>query len=401
VTLPAEITFFGRGWGHGVGMSQYGAYGRALAGESAGEILAHYYRNTTMGNIANANVRVLVLQGFVAAPSNPVQVFGRGGSWSIDGIFATFPADARLRMIPATSGGTTTWRALVNDADGRVLYDAAAPRKLMIRPGAGASLQLWSKPSAYDRFRGSLQIIGSSGSTPTVKVVNHLKLEAYLKGVVPAEVSAAWPTEAIRAQAVAARSYAARRLHPSRGAFDLYDDTRHQVYRGMLAEKSATSKAVDATAGKVRLTSSGAIANTLFHSTGGGATEHNENVFVSSSGAKVASAVKYLRGSLDRRADGSSYDDASNLATWRTDTYTLAQLQAWFGSDSRTNVGTLVAVDLRDRGVSGRLISVTLVGADGTTKKVSGAVFVAVFNAQRPSSDRSMRSTLLDVAPIP
>ncbi|NJD27816.1 MAG: SpoIID/LytB domain-containing protein, partial [Chloroflexi bacterium] len=401
VTLADSITFYGRGWGHGVGLSQYGAYGRALDGQSAGQILSHYYENTTMGSIGNPNVRVLVLSGFVASSSNPVQVFGRGGSWSIDGISRTFPADARLRMTPKTVDGSTTWRAVVTRADGAVLYDAAVPRKIMVRPGSGASLQLWSKPSAYDRFRGTLQIIGAGGSTPTVKVVNHLKMETYLKGVVPAEVSAAWPTEAIRAQAIAARSYAARRLHPSTGTFDLYDDTRHQVYRGMLAEKAGTNAAIAATDGKVRLAPNGSVANTLFHSTGGGATENNENVFVSSTGEKVAGAVKYLRGSLDRRADGTAYDDASNRATWKTQTYSLAQIQAWFARDSRTNVGTLVALDLRDRGVSGRLISVTLIGANGTTKQVSGAVFISVFNAQRPSSDRTMKSTLFDLAPIP
>ena len=74
----------------------------------------------------------------------------------------------------------------------------------------------------------------------------------------------------------------------------------------------------------------------------------------------------------------SPYDD------WKTKTYTLAQVQAWFAADSRTNVGTLVKLDLRNRGVSGRLISVTLIGANGTTKKVSGDVFRSIFNAHRP-----------------
>ena len=63
-------------------------------------------------------------------------------------------------------------------------------------------------------------------------------------------------------------------------------------------------------------------------------------------------------------------------------------------------IGVYVAV-LGDRGVSGRLISVTLIGANGTTKKVSGAVFREVFNAHLPSGDRMMRSTLFDLAPVP
>jgi hypothetical protein len=122
---------------------------------------------------------------------------------------------------------------------------------------------------------------------------------------------------------------------------------------------------------------------------------------VSASGAVTSSPVAYLRGSSDRAPDGSSYDVASPYDTWHTATYSLAQVQAWFAADSRTNVGTLVALDLTHRGVSGRLICVILVGADGTTKTVSGGVFVSVFNAHRPSADAPMRDTLFALAPIP
>jgi stage II sporulation protein D len=181
--------------------------------------------------------------------------------------------------------------------------------------------------------------------------------------------------------------------------FDVDDDSSSQVYLGVLGEKAATTAAINATAGVV-LKSGSTIANTLFHSAGGGATEHNENVYVSSTGAKIASPVSYLRGSLDRRADGTAYDSSSPYATWKTLTYTRTQLSTWFGRDSRTKVGTITALDLRDRGVSGRLISVTLIGSLGT-RKVSGSVFRSVFNANRPSADPSMRSTLFDLKPVP
>ena len=403
ITLPASITFYGRGYGHGVGLSQYGAYGRALEGQSASTILAHYFQGTVLGTMSNVQVRVLVLQTFKAAPTNPVQVYGRGGTWSIDGVDAVFPADARLRFTPATAGGTTSWKVLVTASDGSTLYSAASPSSIRVRPSSGSSttLQLWSKPSAYDRFRGVLRLIGKTDSTATVNVVNELKMETYLKGVVPAEVPSTWPTEAVRAQAIAARAYAAYRLHPSTGSYDMYDDTRSQVYHGYLAEKTGGTAAVVATAGVVVRTSGGSMADTLFHSCAGGWTENNENVFVSATGAKVAGVYSYLRGVSDRRADGTSYDMASPYDTWHTKTYTLAQIQAWFAADSRSNVGTLVALDLRNRGVSGRLISVTLIGADGTTKKVSGDVFRSIFNAHRPSGDAMMRSTLFDLAPIP
>ena len=401
VTLPSSITFHGRGYGHGVGLSQYGAYGRALDGQSAEKIVAHYFQGTTLGTMSNSEVRVLVLQAFAATSTNPVVVYGRGGTWSIDGISKTFPADAKLQFKPTVSGTTTTWKVVVTATDGSTLHSATSSNSIRIRPASGVKAQLWSKPSSYDTYRGRLVLIGKTNGTSTVNVINELAIEYYLRGVVPVEVPSTWPTEAIKAQAIAARSYAANHRHPDTGTYDFYDDTRSQVYRGSLAEKTASTAAITATAGVVVRTSSGGIANTMFHSAAGGWTENNENVFVSSTGAKTAGVVSYLRGVSDRRSDGSSYDEASPWDTWKTSTYTLAQIQSWFAADSRTNVGTLVALDLRNRGVSGRLISVTLIGANGTTKKVSGDVFRSVFNAKRPSGDPQMRSSLFDLKPIP
>ncbi len=395
--LGASVTFYGRGWGHGVGLSQYGARGRALAGQDAAAILAHYYQGATIGTTANREIRVLVLEKFGATATSPLLVYGRGGEWTIDGIAAVFPADARLRVFPAASTGTTTWQLIVDGAGGTVLWNTPFSGDLCVRPAANATrLQLWSKPSSYDRYRGTLRIIATS----SVNVINELPLETYLRGVVSAEMPTSWPTEALKAQTIAARSYAAVQLRPGTSTFDVYDDTRSQVYFGSLHEDPATDIVVAASAGQV-LRSGSAIANALFHSTGGGATENNENAFVSSTGSKVAGPVSYLRGSSDRAPNGTAYDAASPYATWQTATYTRSQLSAIFAADSRTNVGALVALDLRDRGVSGRLISVTLIGSTGTAGKVSGDVFGAVFNAQKPSGDPILRSNLLNIAPIP
>ncbi len=232
----------------------------------------------------------------------------------------------------------------------------------------------------------------------TVRVVNELGLDVYLRGVVPTEMPASWPVEALKAQAVAARSYAARRLRPGESTYDVFDDTRSQVYRGVEGEAPATNAVIQGTAGMI-LRSGTSIANTLFHSTGGGATEHNENVFVSATGKIVAGPVSYLRGSPDRMPDGTSYDASAPLATWQTAPYTRHELSAIFGSDARTDVGAISRLDLSRRGVSGRLISVTLIGAAGT-RTVSGDVFRAVFNAGNSTSDPDLRSTLFATAPI-
>jgi stage II sporulation protein D len=265
-------------------------------------------------------------------------------------------------------------------------------------PTSGGRLQVASKPSSFDTYRAVLKVFPSL-TAPTVSVVNELRFETYLRGVVPAEMPSSWPSTALQAQAIVARSYAARRLHPATGSYDIGDDTRTQVYHGVLAERSTTNAAILATAGVV-LKSGSSIANTLYHSTAGGATENNENVFVGASGVPTATPVSYLRGSPDRAGDGTPYDAASPYATWHTATYTVAQLSSWLATDSRTKVGTLTALNLTDRGVSGRLISVNLTGSAGT-KKVSAEVFRSVFNANRPSGDPSLRSTLFDLKPIP
>jgi peptidoglycan hydrolase-like amidase len=103
---------------------------------------------------------------------------------------------------------------------------------------------------------------------------------------------------------------------------------------------------------------------------------------------------------MDRAPDSKAYDAGAPYATWSTRTYSRAQLSAIFATDARTSVGTLTKLDLRDRGVSGRYRSVTLIGSAGT-KKVSGEVFRAVFDAAKPSADPLLRSTLFALAPIP
>ena len=261
---------------------------------------------------------------------------------------------------------------------------------------AAARIQVWSKPGAYDRYRGVIRLRSTASG---IDAINETGLDLYLRGVVPAEMPAGWPVEALRAQAIAARSYAAHRLHPKTGFWDLYDDTRTQVYRGSLGEQATTNVAIADTAGQV-LRSGTSIANALYHSTGGGATEDNENVFTTATGKIVAGPVSYLRGSPDRADDGTPYDAGAPRETWQTAAYTLTQLSAVFGADARTNVGELTGLDLSNVGVSGRLVSVTLSGSGGT-RTVSGEVFRDVFNAESPAADPYMWSTLVSTAPIP
>jgi stage II sporulation protein D len=252
-----------------------------------------------------------------------------------------------------------------------------------------------SKPSSYDTYRGLLRVtLGASSAN----VINHVPLDTYLRGVVPVEMPSTWPVEALKAQTIAARSYAVRRLHPGSGSFDLYDDTRSQVYRGQEAERTTTNSIIRSFPGQV-IKYGSSVVNAFFFSTGGGSTENNEYVFVSSSGA-VGTKVSYLRGIPDRKPDGTAYDAGAPYYAWTTSTLTRSQLSAMFKADSRTNVGDLTRLDLTKRGVSGRLYRVTLYGSAGS-KTVSADVFRSVYNARRPSGTLPLRGNLFDTKAIP
>src|SRR3954470_21895500 len=115
--VSGSVTVYGRGYGHGVGLSQYGARGRAVSGQRAEPILAHYYAGTTLGSISPSTaVRVLVLSGFAPSSSSPLVLHGRSGTWTMDGLPGTWPADAKLTVAPTTSAGVATWRMTVTSA---------------------------------------------------------------------------------------------------------------------------------------------------------------------------------------------------------------------------------------------------------------------------------------------
>jgi stage II sporulation protein D len=238
----------GRGYGHGVGMSQYGALGYARNGATYDEILTHYYSGTTVGPVPTAVIRVLLAE---ARPKLTIS--------------STVPfevVDAAGTIVELPAGPLALGPKLVVDKQ-------PLQTPLVVRPGATTPLRLGDKP-----YRGVLEV-RSDGKR--LAVVNRLGLELYLQGVVPGEMPSDWPAEALRAQAVAARSYAlAQRLKGK--SFDVYSDVRSQVYGGMAAEKPTTNAAVRDTAGQAVLYE-GNVATTYFHSTSGGRTADSGEIF--------------------------------------------------------------------------------------------------------------------------
>ncbi|MBX3028531.1 MAG: SpoIID/LytB domain-containing protein [Chloroflexi bacterium] len=390
-TQPGEFRFVGRGTDHGVGLSQWGARGRALAGQAANEIVTHYFPGTTIGTVKTETTSIRVnIVPWRALPTLPVDlVQGKGGKWRIAGEGETYPAGATLAIVGLDGN---RWKLRVRKGDGTVLTNLTLKRELVVEPVDPDVVTFAVPLLPADRriVAGSLRISGDSNGR--VRVIDTLPMERYLKGVVPKEMPSAWPQAALRAQAIVARSYAWKARDAS-AVFDVYADSRSQVYRGVKAETAAASAAVDATSGKVVKYGS-SVAQTFYHSASGGATEDSWRVFTNAAGAP-GTKIAYLKGVTDLDPDGRPWDAGSPYDTWQTRKLTLTTLGSIMARDPRTDVGTLTAIDLSDRGSSGRLTTVTLVGAKGT-KRVAGWLFKSVFNTYRGSGS-SMSSTWLSI----
>src|SRR6185437_14755876 len=261
-TIRTQPTFFisGHGWGHGLGMSQYGAYGYAQHGWTYDRILKHYYTGTTIGPAPVSRVRVFLLDS-----AKPVTISSKLPFQVVDADGSKHALDAGSYSV----GPGYKYKDPTNPQG----KPTALPYPLEFRPGATA-LALNGRG-----YRGSLRVLKLSATK--VRIVNVVDLDLYLRGVVPSEMPKSWAPEALKAQAVAARSYALSHLHPSNGGFDLYSDTRDQVYLGIPHEAPTTTAAVTATAGQVALYK-GKVASTYFFSTSGGRTASIQDVYPSS-----------------------------------------------------------------------------------------------------------------------
>jgi stage II sporulation protein D len=281
------IDFLGHGWGHGNGMSQYGSLGGAQAGKTWQQILAHYYTGTTLGSIGSPTIRVRVASlgtTVQALPATGLQVTWDLTNASVLPTSRNGTTIARWRLTPgAKLAGTATKFALQYLPSGSSTWVHYATASV---PSTGAFLNPTS--GTVTTLRGSTQVvyrgqvrgtlIGSAGAESLVPVVA-LPLESYLLSVVPSESPASWPAAALSAQAVAARSFAEyhRRYLPISSAwYDVYDDTRSQVFAGTKVgsvnkEYASSTAAVNATA-RQAMFYDGEVVYAQFCSSSGGYT---------------------------------------------------------------------------------------------------------------------------------
>jgi stage II sporulation protein D len=337
-SAAVSLTVTGHGFGHGVGLSQWGAEARAEAGQSYRQILSFYYPGTTLGAAPDTSVRVLL------AEHPHVRLGSRAAFTIVDA------AGVRTRVRPGTYAA---------GPDGRFgPLELALPA--VVTAGA-APLRLGGKP-----YVGTFTLIASGGR---LRVVDTLSLERYLVGVVSSENPGYWPQNALRAQAVASRTYALANLRP-KADFDLYPDDRSQNYKGLVKDFPGARAAVAATSHQVLLYAGRPI-DAFFSASNGGMTSRVEPSW-------GGPALPYFAARVD------PFDRSNPVANWGPITVTVDRLRRAFPDLP----AAIAAVDVTQDGAD-RVVELTFFGLDGSASAIKASDF---------QTRLGLRSTFLSVA---
>jgi stage II sporulation protein D len=338
VAGPADaakrFTIRGAGFGHGVGMSQYGAMGYASHGWDYKRILAHYYTGTSLGVLNESRTVRVLLQSVSgsASFSGATRAAGRNVS------------PAKTYFVRGRAGG----QVQLLSRRGRAIATVPAPLR-----ATGPDPLTLKGTSGYGRrdgaYRGALEF--RPGTFGGVNAINAVNVDDYVQGVVPLESPASWPADALKAQAVAARTYALTTSKSGAG-FEQYPDTRSQVYGGVGAEQPSTNLATQQTAGQL-VTYNGTPVATYFFSTSGGRTEDVEK-----SGLGTA-PLPWLKSVADQ------YDDVSPKHRWGPIKLTMGSAAAKLRGLVR---GRFKGIDVITRGRSPRIVAADVVGSGGRVR---------------------------------
>ncbi|MDP9375813.1 MAG: SpoIID/LytB domain-containing protein, partial [Chloroflexota bacterium] len=304
------------------------------------------------------------------SPAPPIRV---GLLWQQQSV--AFSGTGPFAVINLATGGTVATAAANSTWQVR-----AAPEGYAVITPQGAQVGVYNGPmrvrlqdpgsarlvAKNTQYRGEFEV--RKNAAGQIALVNELDSESYLQGVVPREMPASWHPQALRTQAVAARTYARANLG-KRGAdgCDLYDTTADQVYGGASSEQAGATAAVNDTRGTTAVCDGRRI-NAFFFSSAGGHTEHNDAVF-------GGTPVPYLRGV----PVPAGWEAASPHSAW-TATIPHAELEAKLNANPATAVGALTDLTFREQGASGRWLWAEIRGATGT-KTVRAGTFRLVVGA--------------------
>jgi SpoIID/LytB domain protein len=388
ISVQPGVTFYGKGFGHGVGMSQYGAQGWAtgasgppLTGE---QIVAKYYPGTQLTVVESTTNPRGPMRVLLSSPSS-------SGSASCGSAYMnTWLANVR------SAGGFTAvneaaGNAVVGVASANVTYQIAAqsgvvrvydqststPTLKYSGPGPVTLVptdanQPITVQEKGEFFHGKLQFKNDGGGN--LRVVNFVSYDDYVKGVIPKEMPAGWHPEAYKAQALAARSYGFTSYVPTRD-YDVRDDQIDQCYGGATVETSASIAAVAATAGRV-ITYNGAAIRAYFSSSSGGYTVA---VGCWNHGTTCAPSDPWLVAVPDP-ADLLVQVPAPNKhASWAV-TFSSAAIRSAILSYRGVDIGTLLSTDVSNQapGNVGHVVSVKFAGTNASVE-VPADVFLRTY----------------------
>lgn len=398
----AVFQFTGRGFGHGIGMSQYGARGYAERGWTYDAILSHYYTHTKLVTVPPKSVIVYLQEKNV--PQALWQARTVEGTMSLTGVPAASPLTAKVTTQVAGSAGQVYTFTATSDGRVQVWFKAREVAAFKgdvtmaeVAPAGHAAMLIVASESGpwgwhNVAYRGSLRFSPKAG-VASLRLYNVVGLEDYVRGVVPRESPASWPAEALKAQAVAARSYVMA------GGPEVFCTTRSQVYNGwgvwngvevVRHDARATTPGTDAkvdapcaaTAGQVLVdadaTTAGPIVKAYFFSTSGGWTEDKQNVWGGSADVHF-SAVSDPYERSSRHIWFEQRTSAGVLTYNGQPCYSASVVRAKLAAKQLPVPGTLTDIQVTQRGHSGRVMAILLKGAAGDDKLLSGADAIAKF----------------------
>jgi stage II sporulation protein D len=348
----SSFTIRGQGWGHGWGMSQYGAYGAARKGLSWKDILGFYYTGT---KVEKQDTLPKIRVWITADSDADLRVLPSAGLWVSDpsGERVRLPGGSRYDLWRLSRSGSSLKLSYRNGSGGWVTYPTSLGAGMWSFHNKARIISVKMPNGSVRPYRGYVGLVKRNSSARTVNTVS---LQSYVKGVVASEMPTSWATDAVKAQAVAARSYAVRlaSFHWYDGA-DVCDTTSCQVYGGVNRETAAGNAAVRATKEKI-VTYRGTVAYTQFASSNGGSSANGD--------------FPYLKAKKD------PYDAVITSHKWSRSVSKTSLKRAWpkVGTVTRLKV---IARDGHGRW-GGRVTSIKISGRKGSVT-VAGSTFQSRF----------------------
>ncbi|HCD10605.1 MAG TPA: sporulation protein [Thermoanaerobacter sp.] len=340
------------GYGHGVGMTQFGAKGMAEQEYKYDEIIKYYYTgvNIEKRNTDNVNIKVKISLDLGSPDINITS----DQPYSV--VYKTKDNDTEQiveNQIACPAQSTTSFKymdgniVITND---KVIDDSTQLPQTIVSIDAVRVIPSDTGVLSYINKGNPLPYAGEfkiypNNSSKNLDLINILPLEEYLRGVVPAEMPSSWHEEALKAQTLAARTYALRRISDKK-IFDVYDSTLSQAYKGLSVVNDKVDNLIKATKGEV-VTYNGGLADTVYSASAGGYT-------VDSTFAWGGSDVPYLKGKPD------PYDNSKYATYWWNVNITRDQI-----SSAYPQVGVVLNVEITNK-MFDRPVELKITGTKGT-----------------------------------